>query len=115
MGFAEAMEEHGVVGDCLLDELFEQEQLGTVDNRMDAMLEGLKRGKRLKGIAEEDYRGVAAMVHGHGLQSLQGEVFAQVIRREQLLDDHNLIVDLAEANEKVAMGCRGVDLVAELR
>ena len=109
------MQEQGVVSDCLLDELFEQKQLGTADNRVDALLEGLKWRKRLEGITEEDYRGVTALVHWHDLQRLQGKVLAQVVRCEQFLNDHDLIMDLAETNQKVGVGRRGVDLVAEFR
>ncbi len=39
---------------------------------------------------------------------------AEVVGGEQFLDDDNLIVDLAEADQKIAMRGRGVDFVAEL-
>ena len=102
-----------VVGDGLFDELLEQEQLGAVDDGMDALLEGLHGREGLERVAEQDDGGVAALVHGHGLQRLQRQVFLDVVGGEQFLDDDDLIVDLAEADQEIAVGGGGVDLVAE--
>src|ERR1035437_2874372 len=63
LGFAEAGEEDGGVGNGLFDELLEQEQFGTVDDGMNALLKGLQRRKRLKRVTEKNDCCVAALAH----------------------------------------------------
>src|ERR1051325_3477425 len=113
LGFAEAAEEERIVSNGFLDQLFEQEQLGTVDDRMHALLEGLHRCEGLKGFAKQDDRRVASLVHGHGLERLQGEVFVERVGGEQFLDDDDRVTNLAEAHEEVTVRCGRMDLVAE--
>ena len=62
--FSEAVLEKRIVGDGLLKELLEQKQFGTVDDRVDTLVEGLHRRERLKRITEENNRGVPALPGG---------------------------------------------------
>ena len=64
----ETMKEQRSIGDGFLDELLEQKQLGTIDDGINALLESLQWGERLKRISEENDRCVAALAHGHVLQ-----------------------------------------------
>ena len=48
LSLTEAVEEERVISDSFFDELFDEEQLGTVDDGMDALLEGLHGGESLK-------------------------------------------------------------------
>src|SRR5690242_764756 len=80
---------------------------------MDALLKGLHGCESLKRCAEQDYRRMASLCHGHRLQCLQSEVFPDVICGEHFFNNYDLVVDLAESNEKVAVGCGGVDFKAE--
>ena len=50
---------------------------------------------------------------GIAWSALQREVFADVIGGEKLLDDHQLVVDLAETNEEIGVCGGGVDLVTK--
>src|SRR5438876_9687980 len=113
LGFAVAGQEEIVVGNRFFDELLQQEQFGAVNDRMDALLEGLHRSEGLKGIAEQDHRRVAALGHRHGLQGLQSEVLADSVSGKQFFEDYYLIANLAEANEEVPMGRRRMDFVAQ--
>jgi len=110
LGFAEAVQEQGVVGDGLLDELLEQEQFGTADDGMNAVLKGLERRKGLERVAEENDCGVPALTHRHVLERLQSQVLIDMVGRKQLLEDNDLIVDLAEANQEVGVSRGRVDL-----
>jgi len=113
LDFAVALEKQGVFGDGLFDQLLEHEHFRAVDDGVDAVLEGFHRGKGLKGVAQQDNGGVAAQGHRHGLQRLQGGVFLEVVRAKQFLDDHDLITDLAEAHQEIAVRGGGVDLVTQ--
>ena len=46
------MNKEGVIGNRLLDELLEEEEFGTVDDRMDTLLEGLHGREGLKRLSE---------------------------------------------------------------
>jgi len=46
------LEEQFVVRNRLLDQLFQEKQLGTVDDRVDALLKRLHRRERLKIVAD---------------------------------------------------------------
>src|SRR5437879_7331379 len=111
--FAVGVEEEAIVGDGLLDQLFKEKKLGVIDDGVHAMLEGLHGGESLERIPEQDNGSVTALAHGHALQGLKGEVFGDVVRCEKFLNDYNLVADLAEADEKVTMGSRGVDFVTQ--
>ena len=80
---------------------------------MNALLEGLQRREGLERIAKENDGGVAALAHGHALQRLQGQVFARVVGHKQFLEDDDLVVELAEADQEITVRRRGVDFVAE--
>jgi hypothetical protein len=82
LGFLEAVKKEGVVGNRLFDELFQQEKLGAIDNGMNALLKGLHGGEGLKRVAKKNHRGMAALTHGHVLQSLQREIFGNDIGGE---------------------------------
>jgi len=113
LDFVIAVQKHGIVRDRLLDELFDEEHLRTVDDGVDALLKGLHWGKGLEGFAEKDDGRVTALIHGHLLKGLQREIFLQRVRGETLFEDDHLITCLAEPDEKITVGCRGVDLVAQ--
>src|ERR1041384_7426432 len=81
---------------------------------MDALLKGLHGSEGLIRIPEKNYCRMAALRHGHPLKRLQGEVFADVIGGKKFLEDHDLIADLAKADEEIAMCGGGVDFVAQL-
>src|ERR1035437_248518 len=114
LDFAKAVQEQVVVGHGLFHQLLEQKHFGTVDDGMNAVLEGFHRRESLKRIAEQNKRGMTALVDGHRLQRLEREIFVNGVRAEKFLDDDNLIMCLAEAHEKIAVGGGGVDLVSEL-
>src|SRR5436190_24386274 len=80
---------------------------------MDALLKGLQRRESLKGAAKQKNRCVPALVHGHLLQRLQRKVFLDAVRREQLLENYHLVTDLAETDQEVAVGRRGMDFEAQ--
>ena len=82
MGFAISVQEEVVIGYGLLDELFDQEQLGAVNDSMDTLLKGLHGRESLKGIAQEENGGVAALAHGHVLKGLKGKILSDAIRGE---------------------------------
>jgi hypothetical protein len=114
LGIAVTLLEDGVVGHGFFDELLEQEHFRAVDDGMDAVLKGFHGGKRLEFVADEHDGGVAALGHGHFLQRLKGGVLRGGAGAEEFLHDHDLIMHLAEAHQKIAMGGGGVDFVAEL-
>src|SRR5262245_14241955 len=114
LGFLIAVEEDSVVSDCLFDELFEEEELRAVDDGVDALLESLHWCEGLERITEQDHGGVAPLAHGHALERLKGEIFADVIGGEKLLDNDDLIADLAKADKEIAMGRGGMNFIAEL-
>lgn len=107
------MEKKIVVGDGFFDELFEQEHFRAVDDGVDAVLEGFHRHEGLERFAEQKNGGVAALVDGHFLQRLEREIFLDGVGTETLLDDDDLIMRLAEANEEITVRRGGVNLVAE--
>lgn len=107
------MEEQSVVRDGLFDQLLEKEELGRIDHRMNALLKSLHGGKGLERIAKEDHGGVAPLGHGHGLQGLERQILADVIRGEHFLENDHLVVDLAETYQEVAVSGGGVNLVTE--
>ena len=55
-----------------------------------------------------------ALVHGHLLKGLKSQVLGDIIGGEALLEDDDLIADLAEANQEVAVGGGGVNFITEL-
>jgi len=114
LSFVIAVKEEGIIGDGFFDQLLEEEQLGTIDDRVDALLKSLHRGKRLERIAKENDCGCAALTHGHALEGLQGEILADVIGGEEFLDNNYLVPDLAESDQEVAVSRRGVDFIAQL-
>src|SRR5580765_8843819 len=59
MGFAISVQAEVVVGNGLLDELLNQEQLRTVNDGMNTLLKGLHGSEGLKGIAQKENSGVA--------------------------------------------------------
>ena len=114
LGLAEAVQEKRVVGNGLFDELLKEEQLGTVDDCVHALLKRLHWREGLKGIAEEDERGVAALGHLHVLNGMQREILGNIVGRKKLLDDDHLVLHLAEADDKIAVSSRRVDFVSQL-
>src|ERR1019366_1632468 len=82
LGLAETMQEQRIIGDGFLNQLLEQKELGTVDDRMNALLEGLEGCKGLEGISQEDNGRLSALVHRHSLQRLQRQVFLWVVGRK---------------------------------
>src|SRR6185369_11368543 len=78
LSFVEAVQEQTIVGNGFLDELFEEEEFGAVDDRVDAVLKGLHRGECLERVAKHDHCGVASLAHGHRLQRLERQVFTDV-------------------------------------
>src|SRR6266545_724243 len=68
LGFAEAVQEKRVVRDGFFNQLLEQEQLGTVDDGVHALLKSLHRCEGLERIAKQNDRRMAPLVHGHGLK-----------------------------------------------
>src|SRR5262245_51691156 len=113
LGFAIGVEEEVVVRDSLFNKLRDEEKLGAVDDRMDALLERLHGGGCLEGVREQDDGSMAALAHGHLLEGLQREVFSDAIGGEELLDDNYLVANLAEPDEEVSVRSGGVDFVAE--
>src|SRR5208282_3260947 len=111
---AEAVDKNVVVGNGFFDELLEQEHLGAVDDGVDALFESFHRHKGLKRVAEQDDGGMAALADGHLLQRLQREVFLNAVRAEQFLDDDDLVTNLSEAHDEIAVGGGGVNLVSQL-
>src|SRR6476620_10026159 len=81
---------------------------------MDALLKGLHGRECLERVAKQDDGGVATLIHGHLLQRLESEVFADVVGRESLFEHDHLIADLAEPDKEVTVSGGGVDLVAQL-
>ena len=71
-----------VVGHGFFHELLEQEHFGAVDDGVDAVLEGFHRREGLERFAEQENGGVPALVHGHGLQRLQREIFVDGCSRQ---------------------------------
>jgi len=113
LGFAIGMQEQRVIGYGFFDELFEKEKLGAVDDSVDALLEGLHRREGLKRIAEENDCCMAALAHWHVLNRLQSEIFVEVVGGEPFLENDDLVADLAETDEEIAMGRSRVNLVAQ--
>ena len=113
LAFAETAKEKCIVRNGFLDELLEQEELGAIDDGVNAHLKRLHRRKSLEGAAKENHGRVTALGHGHGLKRLQSQILAQLVGSEQFLNDHNLVADLAEPNQKIAVGGRGVNLITE--
>ena len=113
MRFAVAMHEQRIVSNRFFDELLEQEQFRAVDDCVDAELERLHRRESLERVAEQQYGGVTPLAHRHFSQRLQGQILCHAIGREAFLQDNDLIANLAEANEEVAVRGSGVDLVAQ--
>lgn len=111
--FAEAMQEQRVIRHGFFDQLREEKKLGSADNGVNTLLERLNRGEGLKGVSKQNYRSVPALGHGHRLQGLKRKILSDVIRREEFLDDHNLVTNLAEANQKIAVSRGGMHFVAE--
>src|SRR5882724_11818913 len=110
---AEGLEEKFVVGNGLLDQLLDQEEFRAIDDGVDALLKGLHRSEGLEGITDQNYGGIAPLGHRHPLHCLKREILANVVGCKSLLDDDDLITNLAEANQKIAVcGCR-VHFVAE--
>ena len=109
-----AVQEHLVVRHRLFDELFYEEQLRAVDDGVNALLKSLQRREGLKTFAKQNHGGMATLVHGHLLERLQREVFLHAVGGEAFFENHDLVVNLAEADEKVAVRGRRVDLVAQL-
>ncbi len=96
--FAVALEEKGIVRNSFLDELFEEEEFGTIHYRMNALLEGLHGSERLERFAKQNNGSVASLVHRHLLEGLQSEIFGDIIGRKAFLDNNDVVVDLAEAD-----------------
>lgn len=113
LGLVEVFQELAVVGHGFLDELFEEEDFGAVDDGVDALLKGLQRIEGLEGIADEHDGGVTAAGHGHLLQGVQGGILGERVGAEKFFHDDDLIFDAAEADMEIAVGGGGVDLVAE--
>ena len=113
LDFAEAVQKQFVVGHGLFHQLLEQKHFGTADDGVDAVPEGFHGREGLERIAEQNDRGMAALVDGHGLQRLEGEIFVNGVCAEQFLDHDHLIMRLAEAHEKIAVRGGGVDLIAQ--
>jgi hypothetical protein len=109
-----AVQEHPIIGDRFFEELIDEKEFRTVNDRMDAVLERLHGREGLEGFADENEGGVATLAHGHPLQRLERQVFIKSVRGEAFLDDHNVISYLTKAHEKVAVCGGGVNLVAEL-
>src|SRR6266699_5579017 len=68
LDFQIAVQKHGIVRHRLLDELLDQEQLGAVDDGVDALLKGLHRREGLERFPEEDDGRMPALTHGHVLE-----------------------------------------------
>src|SRR5581483_5661685 len=111
--FTITVQEEVGIGHRLLDQLPEQKDFGRIDDGVDALLESLHRRKSLEGGAKQDDGGVPAACHRHCLQSLKRGVFFDRVRREKFLHDYNLVAKLAEADKKVAVCCRRMDLVTQ--
>src|ERR1035438_8580601 len=89
LGLAETMQEQRIIGDGFLNQLLEQKQLRTVDDRINALLERLEGCKGLKGVSQKDDGRLAALVHRHSLQRLQGQVFPWVVGRKWFFEDND--------------------------
>src|SRR5258706_2070129 len=77
------------------------------------MLKSLQRRKGLERISDEQDRRVTTLTHRHVLKGLKCEVFRNGVAAEQFLQQHDLILDLGETDEKITVGRGGVNFVAE--
>lgn len=109
----EAVQEHLVVCDSFFEELFDQEQFGTVDDGVNALLNRLHRCERLKRFANENERRMPTLAHGHALNRLEREILLKIVGGKPFFNHHDLITHLAESHEEVAVGGGGVNFVTE--
>ena len=94
--------------------MFDEKQFRTADDGVDALLDSLHGGEGLERFADEDHGGVTPLGHGHFLDRLQGEILFEIVGGETFLDDHDLIMNLGEADEEITVSGSGVDFVAQL-
>lgn len=111
--FAIAMHKQRIIGNRFFDKLLEEEQFRAVDDRVDAELERLHWRESLERIPEQQYRGVTPLAHWHFLKRLQSQILRNTVGRETLLHNHDLISNLAEANEKITVRGGCMDFVAQ--
>lgn len=109
----ETVLKHGVVRDGFLDELLEQEKLGAVYDRMDALLKSLHGREGLERVTKQNDSCMTTMTHLHSLERLEREILLRGVGGKTLFDNHDLIAHLAEADQKVAMGGGRVNLIAQ--
>jgi hypothetical protein len=57
---------------------------------------------------------VTSLAHWHFLKRLQGEILFNAVAGEAFLQNNDLISDLAEANQEVAVRGGGMDFLAQL-
>ena len=107
------MQKEIIVGHGFFDQLAQQKQFRGIDDSVDALLIRLLGGERLEGGAEQDDRGVAALVHGHVLQGMQRGVFLDGIGGKQFFNNHHLVADLGETDQKIAVRGRRMDFVTK--
>src|SRR5258708_11571783 len=79
LAFPEAVQKDRIISHGLLDQLFEQEKLGAVDNGVNTMLKSLHGGECLERFTEEQHGGMPPLSHGHGLERLQRQVLPDVV------------------------------------
>ena len=92
----------------------QKEQFGAVDHGMHAVLKCLHGRERLERRAEKNHCSVPPLPHGHSLERLEREIFADVVRGKRLLHDHNLVSHLAETHGEIAVCCGGMHLVTQV-
>src|SRR3954462_11252256 len=107
------MQEKRVVANRFFNQLLQQKELRTVDHSVNTLLECLHGRKGLERVAKEDDSRLASLIHGHLLHGLQREILGDVIGRETFFDNDDLISNLAETDEKVAVGRGGMDFIAQ--
>ena len=114
LGLAVGVQEHVVVCNGLLDELDEQEHLGRIHHRVDALLVSLHRIEGGHVEPKQDDGRMASHAHGHALQSDEALVLLWRRRGEEFFEDYHLIGDLAEFVKELTVVDGGMDLVAQL-
>jgi hypothetical protein len=112
------MEEEVIIGDDALDDGTEDggAELGhflTIDDGVDGLLEGLEGVESIEGITQEDEDRLPALVHGQVLDVVQRGVIFRVIGAEGFLDDDELVLDTAVADDEVIVVTGGVHFVAD--
>jgi hypothetical protein len=114
LGVAVDAEEEGVLGNELLEDLFDAAEVEGIDDGVGALLEGLHGVQALEGIANEDDEAVAALDHGHVLDAMEGHVLDEGRAVKALFDDGDLVLDLAEAIDEILLVAGDVNFEVEL-